>query len=120
MLVVLSDLHFEEEAANQILGDGSHPPLEFHRNLPVKPYQLLFVRLADEARRNNALRLDLVLAGDIFDLHRTGLWFAENPAGARPYVRSSQVNAELEAQLLRIIHPCKNAYIMTPTLKNLS
>lgn len=103
MLVVISDLHFEEEAANQIVGAGNHPPLEFHRNLPAKPYQLLFNQLANEARRNGALRLDLVLAGDIFDLHRTGLWFRENPAGSRPYVSSTQTSAELEALLLRII-----------------
>jgi UDP-2,3-diacylglucosamine pyrophosphatase LpxH len=103
MLVVLSDLHFEEEVASQILGDGSLPPLQFHRNLPAKPYQILISQLADEALRNSAQRLDLVLAGDIFDLHRTGLWFAENPAGSRPYVNTLSVSAELEALLLRII-----------------
>ena len=103
MLVVLSDLHFEEEAANQIIGDGSLPPLEFHRNLPAKPYELLFANLANEARRNGALRLDLVLAGDIFDFHRTGLWFKENVADVRPYVNTGEVSAELEALLLRII-----------------
>ncbi|UCC50992.1 MAG: metallophosphoesterase [Anaerolineaceae bacterium] len=103
MLVVLSDLHFEEEAANQILGNGNLPPLEFHRNLPAKPYQLLIAHLAAEAKRNAAQRLDFVLAGDIFDLHRTGLWFTENPAGARPYVTTSDVSPQLEALLLRII-----------------
>lgn len=103
MLVVLSDLHFEEEAANQIVGDGGQAPLKFHRNLPAEPYRLLFAHLADEARRNGAQRLDLVLAGDIFDLHRTGLWFTENEAGLRPYVNTSQVSAELEALLLRIV-----------------
>jgi UDP-2,3-diacylglucosamine pyrophosphatase LpxH len=103
MLVVLSDLHFEEEAANQIIGDGSQPPLQFHRNLPAQPYRLLICHLADEARRYSAQQLDLVLAGDIFDLHRTGLWFTENPDGSRPYVNTTQVSAELEALLLKII-----------------
>ena len=103
MLVVLSDLHFEEEAANQIIGDGTLPPLEFHRNLPAQPYRLLISHLADEARRYSAQRLDLVLAGDIFDLHRTGLWFTENPTGSRPYVNTTQTSAELEALLLKII-----------------
>ncbi len=50
MLVVLSDLHFEEEAANQIMGDGSQPPLVFHRNLPAQPYRLLIAQLAGEAK----------------------------------------------------------------------
>lgn len=103
MLAVLSDLHFSEEASNLILGSGKHPPLQFHRNLPAKPYQLLVAHLAAEARRNNARRLDLVLAGDIFDLHRSGLWFRENPAGVHPYVSSAAVKPELEALLLRIL-----------------
>ncbi len=103
MLVVLSDLHFEEEAANQILGDGSQPPLVFHRNLPAQPYRLLVSQMASEAKRNGARRLDLVLAGDIFDLHRTGLWFRENGSGLRPYVNTAEVDVELEAMLLRII-----------------
>ena len=53
MLVVLSDLHFEEEASNHISGDGSHPPIEFKRNLPATPYRLLVQQWADEAVRNN-------------------------------------------------------------------
>ncbi len=104
MLVVLSDLHFEEEAANHIFGDGSLPPLKFQRNLPAKPFQLLINHLATESIRNSAQRLDFVLAGDIFDLHRTGLWFTENPADIRPYVPSTEISPQLEALVLRIIH----------------
>ena len=103
MLVVLSDLHFEEEAANHILGDGALSPLKFHRNLPATPYRLLISQLATEAKRNAAQRLDLVLAGDILDLHRTGLWFAENPTDIRPYVNATEVSPELEGLILRII-----------------
>ena len=103
MLVVLSDLHFEEEAANHILGDGSQPPLEFHRNLPAAPFRLLISQLATEAKRNSAQRLDFVLDGDILDLHRTGLWFTENPKDERPYVPTTKVNSDLEEMTLRII-----------------
>jgi hypothetical protein len=103
MLVVLSDLHFEEEAANHILGDGSQSPLDFHRNLPATPFRLLISQLATESKRNAAQRLDLVLAGDILDLHRTGLWFTENDTNGRPYFSTTEVNPELEASVLRII-----------------
>lgn len=103
MLVVLSDLHFEEEAANQITGDGTLPPLEFWRNLPAEPYRLLIANLAQEARRNNARRLDFVLAGDIFDLHRSGLWFRDNPDDVRPYTSSTAVTPALEKFLLNLI-----------------
>lgn len=103
MLVVISDLHFEEEASNHIEGDGKHSPLKFHRNLPATPYRLLVSQLATDAVRNEAKRLDLVLAGDIIDLHRTGLWFHSNPSNLRPYVNSTEVGSELEAFLLKII-----------------
>jgi len=103
MLVVVSDLHFEEEASNHIPSAGVHPAIAFARNLPAKPYQLFIAQLASEARRNGAKRLDLALAGDIFDVHRTGLWFRDNPAEVRPYVSADAVDAKLEAMLLRIL-----------------
>ncbi len=103
MLVVLSDLHFEEEATNQILGDGALPPLQFWRNLPAVPYRLLIAQLAVEARRNHARRLDFVLAGDIFDLHRTGMWFRDNAEEVRPYASTTAMSPALEAFLLRVI-----------------
>ncbi len=103
MLVVLSDLHFEEEASNHIPGSGGQPPIVFRRNLPAIPYRLLIRQLASEAIRNDAQRLDFVLAGDIFDLHRSGLWFTENEEAVRPYVSSAQITPALEALILRIL-----------------
>jgi hypothetical protein len=50
MLVVFSDLQFEEEKANYIIGDGSHPPIYFSRNLPGKVYRSFIAHLANEAR----------------------------------------------------------------------
>lgn len=102
MLVVLSDLHFEEEASNHIPGDGNHPPIEFKRNLPATPYRLLIEQLAGEAQRNAAQKLEFVLAGDIFDLHRSGRWFRENEHQVRPYVSNPQISPELEAFTLRL------------------
>lgn len=103
MLVVLSDLHFEEEASNHIPGSGSYPAIEFKRNLPAAPYRLLIQQLAAEARRNEAQKLEFVLAGDILDLHRSGLWFTENGQALRPYVSNPQISPELEAFTLRLL-----------------
>ncbi|MDX1412557.1 MAG: metallophosphoesterase [Candidatus Promineifilaceae bacterium] len=103
MLVVLSDLHFEEESSSQIIGDGTRTPLKFQRNLPAAPFRKLIAQLAVEAKRNAARRLDFVLAGDIFDLHRTTIWFTETPPALRPYQSTATVDQDLEALLLRII-----------------
>jgi UDP-2,3-diacylglucosamine pyrophosphatase LpxH len=90
------------------MGDGTLPPLQFWRNLPAAPYRQLIAGLAAEARRNKARRLDFVLAGDIFDLHRTGLWFRDNPADVRPYVDNTAVSPAQEAFLLRVIDGIAN------------
>ena len=102
MLVVLSDLHFVEESSHYIEGVD---PLAYVHNLSKRPFQRLMIRLADEAVRNKVERLDFVLAGDIFDLHRTAMWFTDNQTGVRPYLPATPeaVNGELEALLLRII-----------------
>ncbi len=104
MLVVISDLHFEEEASHHIPGDGVHDPIIFSRNIPVKPHRLFIQHLASEAVRNGAENLDLVLAGDIFDIFRTGLWFGEhNPTRAEGYVNSTAVSPALEQMILHIM-----------------
>jgi hypothetical protein len=54
MLVVVSDLHFEEESSDKIVGDGTNAPIEYSRNLPGKVYQGFVSHLAEEAYRNKA------------------------------------------------------------------
>ena len=103
MLVVLSDLHFEEEVSNHIPGSENQAAIEFKRNLPAAPYHLLVERLAAEAIRNEALKLEFVLAGDIFDLHRSGLWFRDNEQNVRPYVSNPRITPDLEAFSLRLL-----------------
>src|SRR5215216_4791592 len=100
MLVVISDLHFEEEKSDAIADEegNSLNPSEFRRNTPPEAFRRLTAWLANEARRSGAQRMDLVLAGDIFDLHRTTLWFRENPREARPYVNSAEVDEALEVK----------------------
>ncbi len=103
MLVVISDLHMEEEATNHVTADPKLPPIAFSRNLSPKAYRKVFADLAHEASRNQARAMHLVLAGDIFDLHRSGLWFHDNPERVRPYVNASEVGPDLEAKLLAIL-----------------
>jgi UDP-2,3-diacylglucosamine pyrophosphatase LpxH len=101
MLVVISDLHFEEEKSDWIEGVQLGP---LHRNLGGAAFSRVFSRLVEEARRNQAKSLDLVLAGDIFDLHRTQLWF-EGDGDLKPYVPCSQVTvgSRIEAKILEIL-----------------
>jgi len=102
MLVVISDLHFEEEASDVIRGGGKTASAGFVRNLPPAAFEQFFDGLAGRVVRDAARRLHLVLAGDIFDLHRTALWF-ESGARVRPFVSADQVEDELEARLLGIL-----------------
>jgi UDP-2,3-diacylglucosamine pyrophosphatase LpxH len=103
MLVVVSDLHFEEEASDVIPGDGTHPPVAFSRNLPGRAYQSFVAHLASEAQRNGAKRLDLVFAGDIFDIHRTSLWVVDSEKRVRPYANTSEVDEDIEDRVLKIL-----------------
>jgi predicted phosphodiesterase len=102
MLVVVSDLHFEEEVSDHIVGDGTHPPIVFSRNLGPKAYYRFILMMAAEAVRNGAKRLDLVFAGDIFDVNRTALWF-QNEQKARPYSSTDDTSPALETVVLKIM-----------------
>ncbi|HEX6387583.1 MAG TPA: metallophosphoesterase [Anaerolineae bacterium] len=104
MLVVISDLHFEEEGSRNIVGDGSLEPIIVRRNIRLNAFNKIFDRLAAQAVHDGARKMDLVLAGDIFDLHRTALWFQNNSKQVRPYVSADQVDADLEAKVLEILH----------------
>ncbi len=103
MLVVISDLHFEEEASDVIPGTGNHPPVAFSRNLPGRAYRSFIAHLAIEATKNGAKKLDLAFAGDIFDIHRTSLWVVDNESGARPYVNTSEAGRNVERKVLDIL-----------------
>ncbi|HHQ48836.1 MAG TPA: hypothetical protein ENK19_08145, partial [Acidobacteria bacterium] len=99
MLVVISDLHFTEERTDAIAGErGRLDPVV--RNLGPRAFQAFFDTLARQAVRDDAREVHLVLAGDIFDLHRTGLWFRGTE---RPWVANDHVGPELEARTLSIL-----------------
>jgi len=103
MLVVVSDLHFKEKSTDKILGDGSQAPFRYSRNLPGQVYQGFVNHLAEEATRNKVKKLDLVFAGDIFDVHRTSIWFWQYPANVRPCVSTNLVEENLETFILNVL-----------------
>lgn len=100
MLVVISDLHFEEERLDELPAHDGHPAIDVRRNFPGRAFEIVFEHLAALAWANGARKLVLVLAGDIFDLYRTQRWF-DSPV--RPYQSCSAVSPELETKLLDIL-----------------
>ncbi len=103
MLVVISDLHFEEVASDAVAAPGGCYPVAFtERNLRPEAFGVFFRDLSDAARRDGVRRLDLVLAGDIVDLHRTSMWLVDD---LRPYVACPDVapGSPLEAKILGIL-----------------
>jgi UDP-2,3-diacylglucosamine pyrophosphatase LpxH len=103
MLVIISDLHLEETGSRNIPGTGSLVPIDVVRNIKLKAVTKFVARLDEQARRDGAHKLDLVLAGDIFELHRTALWFRDNPHDVRPYVDIADMTEQHEAKVSEIL-----------------
>jgi UDP-2,3-diacylglucosamine pyrophosphatase LpxH len=103
MVAVISDLHFEEEQSDIIAG-GSGRRIEFKRNALSSAFEDMMRDVVEMARANNVDQLTFVLAGDVFDLHRTQLWFS-GEGNLRPYVDCNSVmpGSPLETKLLSIL-----------------
>jgi UDP-2,3-diacylglucosamine pyrophosphatase LpxH len=99
MIAVISDLHFEEEASDVISGPNGKE-LRFRRNLNAKVFASFVAHMADEVRRRRSETFHLVIAGDLFDLNRTTLWFNDR---MRPYVSNGEFPPQLEHKVLRIL-----------------
>src|SRR5579872_1791858 len=100
MIVVISDLHFEEEASDVVPGRGGRPDVIFRRNLNPRAYRNFIAQMAEQVERRKIKEFQLVIAGDLFDFSRTTLWFADE---VRPYVSLAEVNEPLEQKTLRIL-----------------
>lgn len=96
MLVVLSDLHFSEAQSTKI-GDRL-----FNRNLSPENYRAYFTEINQFAKANNINKVDLVLAGDIFEISRSSIWL---DGDHRPYVNNQEVNpgSDIEKTILSIM-----------------
>ncbi len=86
MIAVISDLHLQHTAADPIRHrEGGHVwETGVQRNLTAAAVTLLFDEIMDAATRSGSDAVQLVLAGDIFECHRTPLWFAGEDATLRP------------------------------------
>jgi hypothetical protein len=105
MSVVISDLHFEEEALDVIHGRGGRPDVIFRRNLNPRAYRNFIAKMAEQVLKRKVKEFQLVIAGDLFDFSRTTLWFADE---LRPYVSLSKVDEKLERKTLRILDATAN------------
>jgi UDP-2,3-diacylglucosamine pyrophosphatase LpxH len=100
MIVVLSDLHFSETESTKI---GSQ---RYSRNLPADVFRAYFSEVNQIAVNNHINKVDLVLAGDIFEISRSGLWLEGD---CRPYINNGDVEpgSKVEMTILRILGAIK-------------
>jgi len=96
MLIILSDLHLAEAGSNALRN------IRFDNNLPASVYRVYFDEIADFIHENHINKVDLVLAGDIFEVTRSALWL-EN--GLRPYVHLNEVaeGSPMEARITAVL-----------------
>ncbi len=106
MVVVISDLHFEEEKTDILAAKGPDGGVVgLRRNVPGAFFEALMRDVVVSARARQAERIDFVLAGDVFDLHRSQLWFTANFSGVRPFVDNGKVGegSPLEQAVLEML-----------------
>lgn len=96
MIIVMSDLHFAESTSLSI---GEH---HFNYNLPPEVYRAFFNEILEFIRYVNIQDIDLVLAGDIFEITRSALWQKDH---LRPYAHNDEVSegSELEGRVNEIM-----------------
>jgi UDP-2,3-diacylglucosamine pyrophosphatase LpxH len=96
MLIVMSDLHFIETQSYQ-LGN-----IKIDHNLPPQVYQSFFAEIIELVHANKIGHIDLVLAGDIFEINRNSFWLRDE---LRPYIDCKDVKPDgrFEKILLEIM-----------------
>ncbi len=109
MLIVMSDLHFAE--SNSYALDG----LKFNHNLPPEVYTSFFNEISEYIRDADIASIDLVLAGDIFEITRSPLW---HEGALRPYLHNDEIvpGSHAEQELLRVIEAINGDYRVEETL----
>ncbi len=96
MLIVISDLHLTESTP------GANGAIRFNRNLPPKAYAMFIDDMVMEAQTNQATHIDLVLAGDIFEMLKSPLWYEDDQ---RPYLCLEDIRpgSPIETKILRLL-----------------
>jgi len=93
MLIVMSDLHLAESKSLSL------SETQFNHNLPARVYQEFFREIAESLDDAAVTRVDVALAGDIFELTRSALWLEDS---LRPYGHLDDI-AEGSAQEAKIL-----------------
>ena len=104
MIVVVSDLHLQHTSLDGVRREEGGQVFETRvsRNVGAGALALLFSEIVENAQRCNAGEVHLVFAGDIFELHRTPLWFAGGEP-LRPTLHPASSSAALERRALEIL-----------------
>ena len=96
MLIVMSDLHFADSSGNSLNG------YQYNHNLPSEVYSTYFKEIREFIRESTIKEIDLVLAGDIFEITRSALWHKDH---LKPYLHNDEIRDgnEAEKRLLEVI-----------------
>ncbi len=110
MLIVMSDLHLAESKSLRL---GA---MQFNHNLPADVYQEFFREIAESLDDGVVPEVDLVLAGDIFELTRSALWLEDS---LRPYGHLDDIAAgsAQEAMILTILNTIAEDERVAETLR---
>ncbi len=100
MLAIVSDLHLQETTFDCIRyrDGGTVRQIGVRRNVKASAFDQLVARIREAARRRKSAEIHLVLAGDIFELHRAPHWFFGPDCGVRP---TDPVGADVAENPLR-------------------
>ena len=100
MIAIISDLHLQHTSLDGLRyrkEDGEVREVGVRRNVTAGAFNR-FAGMIDEAvGRHQAKDVHLVFAGDIFELHRTPLWFMGQDSQVRPYIELSGGGAAVTA-----------------------
>ena len=96
MLIVMSDLHFADSGSYNLNGR------RYNHNLPSEVYSSFFNEISDFIGDCDVDSIDLVLAGDIFEITRSALW---HDGQLRPYLHNDEIveGSQAEAMVLRVM-----------------
>ncbi|HEX7669926.1 MAG TPA: hypothetical protein VF395_10095, partial [Polyangiaceae bacterium] len=106
MIVVISDLHLQHTAQDLLSRPyeegGKILATRVVRNVGAGALSLLFSEITSNAQRTGAREVNLVFAGDIFEMHRTPRWFLGGET-LRPTLAPAAPSRALEAKVLSIL-----------------
>ena len=96
MLIVLSDIHLADSESYNLNGR------RYNHNLPSEVYFSFFKEISEFIRDSDVESIDLVLAGDIFEITRSGLWHGGQ---LRPYLHNDEIvdGSEAETMVLKVL-----------------